>query len=420
VQLSDAWRVATERLYYADSYLTHFDAKVVDRDPDRHRLYLDQTAFYPTSGGQQFDTGSLLVGGAALPVIDVVDEGERIAHVLAEDAPAAASGTPVVGDIDWARRFDHMQQHSGQHLLSAVFQELLGAGTLSVHFGEETSTIDLDAAALSPEQLQAVERRANRAVFEDREVSTAVEDAAQAAGLRKASTREGALRIISIAGLDRSACGGTHVRRTGEIGVVLLRKSERVRKNVRVEFLCGERATRRARADYEVLSGLAGLSSTSIDELPSVFAARLAELQQQGKQLKELGLRLDEYRAQELYARARAELAPGAQLVCGLERRATGAIADLRGLGQRFAAEPHAVFIAALDEPASLLLAASEDSGVDASALLRATLQAHGGRGGGTPRLAQGSLPNVAALDGALAALRSALERTKGAGQTNA
>jgi alanyl-tRNA synthetase len=411
--------VTTERLYYTDSYLTHFEAKVVDHDLERHRLYLDQTAFYPTSGGQQFDTGCLRAGDAALAVIDVVDEGERIAHVLAGDAPATAPGTPVLGDIDWARRFDHMQQHSGQHLLSAVFQELLGLGTLSVHFGEDSSTIDLDVAALSPEQLQAVEQRANAAVFENRDVDTAVEDAAQATGLRKASTREGALRIVSIAGIDRSACGGTHVRRTGEIGTLLLRKLERVRKSVRIEFLCGTRAARRARADYEALSRLAGLSSASIDELPSVFATRLTELQQQSKQLDKVRLELDEYRARELYVAARAAR-PGTHVVTHIERRAAGVLADLRGLAQRFAAEPHAAFIAALSDPASLLLATSEDSGIDAAALLRAALQANGGRGDGTPRLAQGSLPNPAALEGALGTLSSELEQRASASQTKA
>jgi alanyl-tRNA synthetase len=250
----------TERLYYADSYLTEFDATLVGRDESGRQLYLDRSAFYPTSGGQQFDLGKLQPEGAAAPlrVVDVVDEGERVAHVLAEPAAWLADGARLHGQVDWSRRFDHMQQHTGQHLLSAVFQELLGCATLSVHFGDQSSTLDLDAALLGPADLEAVERRANAAVFEDREVAVAVEDASDAAGLRKASARSGALRIVSIAGLDRSACGGTHVRRTGEIGPILLRRLERVRKNVRLEFVCGERATRRARADFASLSRASG------------------------------------------------------------------------------------------------------------------------------------------------------------------
>jgi len=400
----------TERLYYADSYLTRFEATLLGRDDTGQRLYLDQTAFYPTSGGQQFDRGSLQLPGttASLCVVDVVDEGERIAHVLAEPHVELVPGTRLVGSVDWPRRFDHMQQHSGQHLLSAVFQELCGAGTLSVHFGEESSTLDLDLDALTPEQLLAVERRANGVVFENRELGVAVEQAEAATGLRKASARSGALRIVSIADLDRSACGGTHVRRTGEIGAILLRKLERVRKGARAEFLCGGRATRRARADYEALSRASNLFSTSIDELPALLEARASELQQALKRERELQQSLDEYRARAQYAQAQAR-APGAARICTLERRHTGGLQDLRGFAQQYAALPQAVFVAVLEQPPSLLIAAAADSGVDAAASLRSALTAAGGRGGGSARLAQGSAPSAAALETALATLTEQL-----------
>jgi len=400
----------TERLYYADSYLTQFEATLLGRDDSGRRLYLDQTAFYPTSGGQQFDLGSLQLPGAGAPleIVDVVDEGERIAHVLAQPHGELAPGVRLIGNIDWARRFDHMQQHSGQHLLSAVFLELCGCGTLSVHFGEQSSTLDLDAAAFTPEQIQAVEQRANSLVFENRELSVALEDAQTATGLRKQSARSGALRIVSINGIDRSACGGTHVRRTGEIGPILLRKLERVRKSVRVEFLCGGRAIRRARADHDVLSRSSSLFSTSLDELPAVLEARASELQQAPKRERELQQSLDEYRAREQYAQAHART-PGAAQICTLERRQSGGLQDLRGLAQQYAAQPRGVFVAALDQPPSLLIAAAEDSGIDAAALLRSALTAAGGRGGGSPRLAQGSAPSVAALEMALATVTGQL-----------
>jgi alanyl-tRNA synthetase len=330
--------------------------------------------------------------------VDVVDEGERIAHVLAEPHAEFEPGSRWFGQVDWLRRFDHMQQHSGQHLLSAVFQQLLGAGTLSVHFGAESSTLDLDAATLSPEQLQAVERRANQVLFENRELSVAVEDAESAAGLRKASNRAGALRIVSIAGIDRSACGGTHVRRTGEIGALLLRKVERVRKSVRVEFLCGERATRRARADYELLQRSSSLFSTGIDELPAVLETRASELSHALKRERELQQSLDELRAREQYAQAIAR-SPSAPRVCLFERRPNGGLQDLRGFAQQVAAQPRGVFVASVAEPAALLIAAAEDSGIDAAALLRSALTAAGGRGGGSARLAQGSAPSVEALE---------------------
>ena len=400
----------TERLYYGDSYLTRFDATLLGRDDSGRRLYLDRTAFYPTSGGQPFDIGRLHAPGTALSldVVDVVDEGERIAHVLSQPAPGLSADAQLVGSIDWSRRFDHMQQHSGQHLLSAVFQELTGSATLSVHFGADTSTLDLDATAFTPEQLRSVEERANALVFENRELAVSVEDADAATGLRKPSARGGALRIVSIAGIDRSACGGTHVRRTGEIGPILLRKLDRVRKSVRLEFVCGGRATRRASADYQLLARSSALFSTGIDELPALLEARASELQQALKRERELQQSLDELRARELYA-AELARAPEAARVWTVERRQSGGLQDLRGLAQQYAAQPRAVFVAALEQPPSLLIASAEDSAVDASVLLRAALTAAGGRGGGNPRLAQGSAPSVSALEQALSAVTAQL-----------
>jgi alanyl-tRNA synthetase len=401
--------MTTERLYYGDSYLTEFEATVLGHG-DGGRVYLDRSAFYPTSGGQQHDTGSLratgVEGGLALPVLDVVDEGDRVAHVLGEaDACRVSDGARVSGRLDWSRRFDHMQQHTGQHLLSAVFQELLGCATLSVHFGIDASTLDLDAGSISPEQLLAVERRANATVFENRSVSAEVEDAAE--GLRKQSARTGPLRIVTIAALDRSACGGTHVLRTGEIGPILLRKLERVRKASRVEFVCGGRAVSRARADYEALAQLGGLLSTSVDEVTAVVGKRLVELDRATKALRAAKEALDGYRAGELYARARA--AAGDATAIHLEQRTEGSMQELRGLALGYAANPKAAFIATLEQPASILLATSEDTGVDAGALLQAALGRVEGRGGGSPRLGQGTVKNAGALAEVLSVVRARL-----------
>jgi len=389
----------TERLYYTDSYLTEFDATVVGHG-EGGRVYLDRSAFYPTSGGQPFDRGRLDTrdgsdGSAGLDVRDVVDEGERVAHVLTEhDANRLAAGERVTGRVDWARRFDHMQQHSGQHLLSAVFSERLGLATLSVHFGAETSTLDLDAAVLTPEQLLDIERRANELVFENRPVTVAEEQAAE--GLRKPSARTGPLRIVSIDSLDRSACGGTHVARTGEIGPILLRKLDRVRKSARVEFVCGARATRRARADYDVLARLGGQLSASVDDVVDVVSKRLAEQQRDSAALRAARESLDAYQAAELYARARVE--GGDRPALHVERRADGGVQDLRSLGLAYIAHPQALFVATLERPPSILLATSADTGVDAGAVLKAALAAVGGRGGGSPRVAQGSVESTEAL----------------------
>jgi len=228
-----------DRIYYTDSYLREFPASIVGRSEDGLTVYLDRTAFYPESGGQPADAGAI----AGVAVVDVVDEGERVAHRLL--APLDLG--PVECAIDWPRRFDHMQQHTGQHLLSAAFEDLLSLRTVSFHLGAESATIDLEGGAADAAALHKVERRANEIVFENRPVSVLFEDVAQARGLRKPSDREGTLRIISIDGFDRSACGGTHVRATGQIGVILLRKVEKVRQTTRVEFLCGGRGPALAR-----------------------------------------------------------------------------------------------------------------------------------------------------------------------------
>ena len=284
----------TERLYYTDSYVREFQARVVERSADGRTVYLDRTLFYPSSGGQPFDVGSI----AGVAVVDVVDEDDRIAHLLA--APLATDGE-VAGEIDWTRRFDHMQQHSGQHLLSAVFEELFGLHTVSFHLGAESATIDLEGGPVEARMVTEAERRANQLVSENRAMDVRFEDARAAQGLRKASEREGTLRIVSIDGLDRSACGGTHVRSTGEIGPILLRRTEKIRQSVRVEFVCGGRAVRRARADFEALSSIAQLFSAPLDEVAPLVAAQLETAKAGDKARRKLELDLAAYRGRELY-----------------------------------------------------------------------------------------------------------------------
>ncbi|HET6837007.1 MAG TPA: alanyl-tRNA editing protein, partial [Gemmatimonadales bacterium] len=283
----------THRLYYTDSYLRHFEAVVAERSDDARRIYLDQTAFYPSSGGQPFDTGEL--GGVR--VVDVVDEGERIAHLLA----APLLDQRVAGQIDWARRFDHMQQHTGQHLLSAVIAELLGRSTLGVHFGKETATVDLDGGPLTVAEVAQIETRANEVVTENRPIEVRFQDSGVAEGLRKPSAREGSLRIVTIKDLDRSACGGTHVRATGEIGPILIRKVERLRGGMRLEFVCGGRAIRQARSDYDTLTQAAADLTASPAELPLLIHGMRADLKALRAESQELHGELDRLKARELY-----------------------------------------------------------------------------------------------------------------------
>ncbi len=262
----------TQRIYYTDPYVQAFSARVVrtvELD-DRPGIVLDRTCFYPESGGQRADTGE--IGGLA--VIDVIDRGEEIIHIVEADRQdLPESGSRLEGRIDWLRRFDHMQQHTGQHILSQAFLQSIGAATESFHMSEDSSTIDLDLEAPSKEQIEAAEGLANRIVFEDRPIHVdfvAAEGQSELA-LRKPSERTGTLRLVSIEQFDRSACGGTHCARTGEVGLIKVRRWDRVRRKARIDFVCGWRALR----DYQVKTGVLALLGEQLSvgeqELPTAL-----------------------------------------------------------------------------------------------------------------------------------------------------
>jgi alanyl-tRNA synthetase len=392
----------TSRLYYKDAYLRGFDGRIAELSDNARRVYLDDSAFYPTSGGQPFDLGS--IDGTA--VVDVIDEDERVAHVLAAPLPGRAVGDRVHGEIDWPRRFDHMQQHTGQHLLSAVFADLFGYETVSVHFGAERSSLDLDVGAIDAERLGEAERRANELVWDNRPVTVSFEDSAAASGLRKPPPREGTIRVVTIDQLDRSACGGTHVRATGEIGAITLRGTERMRKQTRVEFLCGDRVVRQARSDFETLTAIALSLKASIGEAPALVVSKGEQLRDATAVRKRLDAELAGYRARELYD-ATTATASGVRLA--VVRCEAGSLEEVRPLAQAFAALHRAVFVATVAEPPTVLVAASDDAKVDAGGVLKSALTSAGGRGGGSPRLAQGTVPNVAALDAVVGAVQSSL-----------
>ncbi|MGH7670939.1 MAG: alanyl-tRNA editing protein [Gemmatimonadaceae bacterium] len=375
----------TTRLYYNDAYLTGFAATIVEAADDGRRIYLDQTALYPTSGGQLFDTGTL----SGRRVVDVIDEDSRIAHLL--DAPLAQTAGAVEGHVDWTRRFDHMQQHTGQHLLSAVLEDLFGWKTVSVHFGDATSTLDVNTNAAPPSSLDTAEDRANQLIAENRAVTVSFEDAASAIGLRKASDRRGEIRVVAIADVDRSACGGTHVRATGEIGALLLRRTEKVKQGTRIEFVCGRRAVARARADFGALSAIAHDVSSSLDEAPGLVRAKLAAAQQADSTRRKLTKDLDAYRARERYDSVEPD-ARGVRRV--VEIGADGTFDDLRGFAHALCALPRSAFVGATGRAAEVqvLVGTSEDSGLVAGEVLKQALAAAGGRGGGSPRMAQGAV----------------------------
>ena len=262
--------------------------------------------------------------------------------------------------------------------------------------------MDLESGTFPQDQRDRVEERANEIVFENRSVDVIFEAAENAAGLRKPSERSGELRIVSIRNLDRSACGGTHVRSTGEIGPILIGKVDRVRKGTRVEFVCGGRAVRRARADHALLTRLATESSAAADELPRLLADQRAELKEASSTRRELEAKLDLYRARELYD----STAPDTTGIRRVVLREEGASLDeLRRVAQAFASMPMAIFVGAVASPPAVVLAASPDAGIDAAGVLKGLLATVGGRGGGSAALAQGIVPGRAQLESVVASI---------------
>jgi alanyl-tRNA synthetase len=380
---SSIFHFVTDRLYYTDPYAAEFDAHVlrVEEYGGRTAAVLDRTAFYPTSGGQPHDTGTL----NDARVVDVVDAGDGvIAHVL--EGPLAAG--PVRGRIDWARRFDHMQQHTGQHVLSAACDRLLQARTESFHLGSAASTIDL-AREVTPTAIARAEDEANRVVWEDRPVHVRFADAGDAAAmpLRKESARTGTLRLIDVEEFDLSACGGTHVRRTGAIGIIAITSWERFKGGTRVEFVCGGRALR----SHRTLRDAVAASVRALSVLPGELAAGIERLHGDAKdarrEIKALQARLAGHEAAALAARG--EAAGGVNVVvAALEGWDAG---GLKSIAAAIVERPgQAVVLVGPPAPAAIVAARSADGSLDCAALLRALTARFGGKGGGRPELAQG------------------------------
>ena len=386
----------TDRLYYTDPYLQAFDATIVrvDRRGDRLAVGLDRTAFYPTSGGQPFDTGAL----GQFRVVDVVDEEDgTVTHLTERETENAQlkTGEPVHGAIEWPRRFDHMQQHSGQHVLSAAFEKLFHARTVSFHLGAAVSTIDL-ARELTPAEIAAAVAEANRIVWEDRLVSIRFADAAEAARLplRKEPARGGILRLIEVEGFDLSACGGTHVARTGGIGVIAVASWERFRGGQRLEFLCGGRAHDAYARLRDVIGASVRLLSVLPEDVPAAIERLHAEAKDQKRSIAGQQEELARYRADQLADAAedvRLNAATGAEPRCRLVARVLDADANgLRTLATAIAVKPgFLVVLASLSSPALVVIARSSDIPISAQQLLQTLTAEFGGRGGGRSEMAQ-------------------------------
>lgn len=373
----------TERLYYTDSHRTSFEGTVVESGDlaGRPFVVLDRSAFYPTTGGQPHDTGTL--GGRR--VVDVVDREAdgAVLHVL---DGALAVGASVPGAVDWPRRLDHMQQHTGQHVLSAVFLRTCGIPTVSFHLGAESSTIDLHGTP-DVEAIGQVELEANRAIWEDRAVSVRFVSAEEAATLplRKEPVRSGTLRLVEIEGVDLSACGGTHVTRTGAIGSIAVQSWERYKGGTRVSFACGGRAVAAYRASRDQVAAAVRRLSIQPAELSEAVGRLQADLKEARGEIRTLTGQLAAFEADEL-ARA-GEVVHGTRLVCRvLDGRDAGA---LKALAQAITARAgHAVALVG-SAPLVVVVARSADVRADAAQVVKALVERFGGRGGGRAEAAQ-------------------------------
>ena len=376
--------MSSERLYYTDAYLIEFDAVVRDvaKKADRWNVTLDRTAFYPTSGGQPFDVGTL----DEATVLDVFDQEDgTIGHLVDRELD---KNSRVRGHVDWKRRFDHMQQHTGQHLLSAAFDREAGANTVSFHLGTSSSTVDL-GKELTAEQISQVEETANKVLWEDREVCVRFVTAAEAAKLplRKDPTREGELRIIDIADYDLSACGGTHVRRTGAIGIIQIAGFERFKGGMRVEFVCGHRALAAYRALRNCVAGGVRQLSVVPEDLPSAIERLQVEGRNLQRSLDTVYERLAGREADALVASG--EKIGGATVVAasisGWDASA------LKKLASAMSARSGVIAVLLTSEVPSLIaVARSQDLTIDAGAILKPLIERFGGKGGGKGSMAQG------------------------------
>jgi alanyl-tRNA synthetase len=408
----------TDRLYYQDSFLYHFDAEVREVvETPRPALILDRTAFYPTSGGQMFDTGSISNGSTAdeskLRVTEVADTDDgKIVHYFEPesglDLKTFKPGTRVFGQIDAARRRDHMQQHSGQHVLSAAFIKLFNMHTVSFHMADDYCSIDLDTPTLTKNQVEEGERLANETVLENRRVDVRYVSREEAGklGLRKIPVADrDELRIVDIHDWDISACGGTHVNSTGQIASILLRKFERVRQGWRVEFVAGQRAVRTARRDFTALTETAALFSSHIYDVPQNVQKALEEIR---SLRKERALSLEELAAlQAAVLLAETPEVNGRKMIA--RRFADRDINFIKLLAQKLTHQSSSVvaLLATTMPQPSLVFAqsAAESAGqpCDMGKLMKDVTTMLGGRGGGSKDLAQGGIPTSDGIDTALA-----------------
>ena len=369
----------TKKLYYEDPFLGEFTARVVSCEESKGgwAIVLDATAFYPEGGGQGADHGTLKTGESAAKVLDVHEKGGLITHLC--DAPLPA-GAEVRGAIDWARRFDHMQQHSGEHICSGLICERFHCDNVGFHLGADTVTIDFNAD-IAWEELLEIERRANEYIYEDHPVEIGFYRGAalEAIEYRSKKPLDGDVRIVGFPGADRCACCGTHVLRSGQVGVVKFLSCQKFRDGVRIELKCGGRAYRYLAAVWEQNLRVA----QSLSAKPTESAAAVARMEAELGALKLHASKLES----QVFAQAAARLAGEGDVLLFEEELSPDSVRRLCDAVMNTCGGRCAVFAGA---DGAWRYALGHVNG-DLRELTKSLNAALNGRGGGKPFFVQGS-----------------------------
>ncbi len=390
----------TKRLYFDDANLCDFEARVIavsTTQTGQPAVVLDATAFYPEGGGQPADYGVL----AGVPVVDVQEADDRITHILADPVEIKV-GTTVTGTIDWRRRFDHMQQHTGQHTLSGAFWRLMGAETTAWHLGVDEVTIDIARAGLSDDQVREIAIAANEVIWQDVPVTADVytPEQLESLTLRKGTERSGLIRVVSVGDWDRIGCGGTHVTSTGQVGAIGIRRVETRGMQSRITFLCGARALDDFHRKTFLVNDLIARLKVPMSDLEAHVERLQQQLSETRHDLEAARLKLLEYEAQDLLTQAQAQAGPYPVIARRLNSHDAN---ELRTLAQQIAANGGIALLGAVTgEKAQLVFACPKDAPYDMATILKATLPLIDGKGGGQKNLAQGGGAGLALLDEAL------------------
>ncbi len=390
----------TEKLYYQNSYLKEFTARVLKKIKidNRAAVVLDRTAFYPTSGGQPYDTGTI----QDIVVLEVLEYDEKIIHIL-HDELKENIGTIITGKINWKRRFDHMQQHSGQHILSGALMKIWGVGTVSFHLGEKVCTLDIVKDNLTPEEVRRGEDCTSEIIFENRPIKCYFVEGNERfkeLNLRKMPDRSGKIRIIEVEGFDLSACGGTHCRASGEVGLIKVIRWEKRGKNIRLEFICGRRVWEDYFWKHELVKNISNRLTIKDCELGEVIERLLEERKEIGKELKDLEEKLQDYEILDLL---RKGIIKKGKIKIIKKVFKDKSVDEVRRLANKIINLEDCILLFGLKgERANLLLARSESINYDMNRLIKEACKFIDGKGGGIPNFAQGGGTNITGIEEAL------------------